>query len=51
LFNEAEMTMLEPDQMLPAPGQGALAIQCRRNDAATRDIVALRWTIRPASGA
>ena len=41
LFNESEMTMLEPDQMLPAPGQGALAIQCRRNDARTRDILAL----------
>jgi hydroxymethylbilane synthase len=40
LFNEAEMTMLEPEQMLPAPGQGALAIQCRRNDAATRDLLA-----------
>jgi hydroxymethylbilane synthase len=40
LFNEAEMVMLEPDQMLPAPGQGALAIQCRRNDAKTRDLLA-----------
>jgi len=39
LFNEAEMIMLEPDQMLPAPGQGALAIQCRRNDAKTRDLL------------
>jgi hydroxymethylbilane synthase len=41
LFNEAEMVMLDPDQMLPAPGQGALAIQCRRTDAATRDILAV----------
>ena len=39
LFNEGEMVMLEPDQMLPAPGQGALAIQCRRNDAKTRDLL------------
>jgi hydroxymethylbilane synthase len=40
LFNESEMVMLEPYQMLPAPGQGALAIQCRRNDARTRDLLA-----------
>jgi hydroxymethylbilane synthase len=40
LFIESEMTMLEPEQMLPAPGQGALAIQCRRNDAQTRDLLA-----------
>jgi len=39
LFNEAEMVMLEPDQLLPAPGQGALAIQCRRNDAKTRELL------------
>jgi hydroxymethylbilane synthase len=39
LFNEAEMAMLEIDQMLPAPGQGALAIQCRRNDERTRDLL------------
>jgi 2Fe-2S ferredoxin len=32
LFNEAEMTMLDPDQMVPAPGQGALAVQCRADD-------------------
>ena len=40
LFNESEMTMLEPDEMLPAPGQGALALQCRRNDDKTRDLLA-----------
>lgn len=39
LFNEGEMTMLEPDEMLPAPGQGALALQCRRNDAKTRELL------------
>ena len=39
MFNEAEMTMLEPDQMVPAPGQGALAVQCRRNDEKTRDLL------------
>jgi hydroxymethylbilane synthase len=41
LFNEAEMTMLDADQMLPAPGQGALAIQCRRNDERTRELLAV----------
>jgi hydroxymethylbilane synthase len=32
--------MLEPPRMLPAPGQGALAIECRADDAATRDVLA-----------
>lgn len=41
LFNEAEMVMLDPDQMLPAPGQGALAVQCRRNDERTRELLAV----------
>ena len=39
LYHEAEMSMLDADQMLPAPGQGALAIQCRRNDERTRDLL------------
>ena len=39
LFNEAEMTMLEPGEMLSAPGQGALALQCRRSDARTREVL------------
>src|SRR5688572_21243750 len=41
LFNEAEMTMLDPERMLPAPGQGALAVQCRRNDERTRELLAV----------
>ena len=41
LFNEAEMTMLDPEQMLPAPGQGALAIQCRRTDERTRELLSV----------
>jgi hydroxymethylbilane synthase len=28
------------DVMLPAPGQGAMAIQCRADDAATRELLA-----------
>jgi hydroxymethylbilane synthase len=40
MFNEAEMAMLDVDLMVPAPGQGALAIQCRRNDARTRELLA-----------
>jgi hydroxymethylbilane synthase len=30
----------EPDQMLPAPGQGALAVQCRADDVATLALLA-----------
>jgi hydroxymethylbilane synthase len=41
MYNEAEMSMLDPDVMLPAPGQGALAIQCRRSDARTRELLAV----------
>jgi len=29
--------ILDPDQMLPAPGQGAIAVQCRADDPLTRD--------------
>lgn len=39
LFHESEMSILDLEQMLPAPGQGALAIQCRRDDARTRDLL------------
>ncbi len=31
LFDEAEMAMLDTNDMLPAPAQGALALQCRRD--------------------
>jgi hydroxymethylbilane synthase len=36
LFDATSMTILELDQMLPAAAQGALAIQCRRDDSSTR---------------
>jgi hydroxymethylbilane synthase len=32
--------ILDPGQMLPAPGQGALAIECRASDVALRDVLA-----------
>jgi hydroxymethylbilane synthase len=40
LFDNAFMSLIEVDRMLPAPGQGALALQCRRDDHATRDRLA-----------
>jgi hydroxymethylbilane synthase len=33
--------VLDPLQMLPAPGQGALAVECRADDALTREALAL----------
>ncbi len=33
-------TPLDPDDWLPAPGQGAIAIECRRDDAATTALLA-----------
>jgi hydroxymethylbilane synthase len=40
LFDEAIATPLDPAEMLPAAGQGALALQCRRFDMTTRQILA-----------
>jgi hydroxymethylbilane synthase len=39
LFDRSCMVPLDPSDMLPAPGQGALALQCRADDASTRDAV------------
>ena len=39
LFDGQDMTPLELDEMLPAAGQGALAVQCRRDDQRTRDLL------------
>jgi hydroxymethylbilane synthase len=33
--------VFEPDDMLPAPGQGALAVECRTEDRAMMDLLAL----------
>ena len=40
LFDPSLMHPLSPDEILPAPGQGALALQCRRSDQTTRAILA-----------
>jgi hydroxymethylbilane synthase len=40
LFDPKTMTPIDPDHLLPAPGQGALALQCRRSDSRTRAILA-----------
>jgi hydroxymethylbilane synthase len=47
LFDQTLMHPLSPDQLLPAPGQGALALQCRRGDQTTQAI--LRTLDDPAS--
>jgi len=36
LFDERTMTPLSVDEMVPAAGQGALALQCRRSDGTTQ---------------
>jgi hydroxymethylbilane synthase len=40
LFDPAIMASIDAGVLLPAPGQGALALQCRRSDATTRDLLA-----------
>jgi hydroxymethylbilane synthase len=40
LFDAAIMNEIPEQQMLCAPGQGALALQCRRSDAVTRELLA-----------
>jgi len=37
---DAAAEVLDPGQMLPAPGQGALAIECRADDDAVRELLA-----------
>lgn len=39
LFDESLMTPIGVDELLPAAGQGALALQCRRGDTATEAIL------------
>jgi hydroxymethylbilane synthase len=40
-LTDLDTAELPPEVMLPAPGQGALAIECRQNDEATRPLQAL----------
>jgi uroporphyrinogen III methyltransferase/synthase len=40
LFDDATMTAIPVDQLIPSAGQGSLALQCRSNDTATRDLLA-----------
>jgi hydroxymethylbilane synthase len=39
MYDAARMIILRDDEMLPAPGQGALALQCRRDDQRTADLL------------
>jgi len=39
LYDDTEMAAIAVDEMLPAAGQGALALQCRRDDDATRRLI------------
>lgn len=39
LFDHESMTVIRTEVLLPAPGQGALALQCRRDDAETRRLL------------
>jgi hydroxymethylbilane synthase len=39
LFDPAIMQAIDPEEMLPAAGQGALALQCRRDDSVTRSLL------------
>jgi hydroxymethylbilane synthase len=46
LFDAHDMTLLDADDFLPAAGQGALALQCRRADTPTRDLLAALHDLR-----
>jgi hydroxymethylbilane synthase len=39
LFDRREMRFIDPADLIPAAGQGALALQCRRDDVRTREII------------
>jgi hydroxymethylbilane synthase len=41
LFDPSFMRFLDAGKFVPAPGQGALAIQCRRGDERTREILSV----------
>jgi hydroxymethylbilane synthase len=39
LFDPVVMSFLDPSESLPAPAQGALALQCRKSDARCRELL------------
>jgi hydroxymethylbilane synthase len=39
-LDKREVDAVDPDVLIPAPGQGALAIECRSDDASTRELLA-----------
>lgn len=39
LYNDTDMNAIPAEEMLPSAAQGALAIQCRKNDQRTREIL------------
>jgi hydroxymethylbilane synthase len=41
LYDEADMAPIDLDDLLPAAGQAALAIQCRADDTRTRELLAI----------
>lgn len=41
LFDAGLMSPIDPDELLPSAGQGALAIQCRRSDARTSELLSV----------
>ncbi|HZK82336.1 MAG TPA: hydroxymethylbilane synthase, partial [Humisphaera sp.] len=48
LFDSQTMLPIGPDDLLPAPGQGALALQCRRSDSRTRELLMVLMDERTA---
>ena len=41
MFDQSTMSIIEPEVIMPAAGQGALAVQCRSDDVPTRSRVAV----------
>ncbi len=40
-LHDLKVVLLEPEVFVPAPGQGALALECRSNDARTLDLLSI----------
>jgi hydroxymethylbilane synthase len=39
LFDETDMSIIDADELLPSAGQGALCLECRRDDPRTRELL------------